>query len=123
MKNRVSVPSKIGLSESISSISPLENYADPEKFDVYRFLHKRFSSSSEINRHRFVSTGPDNLAFGHGNASCPGRLFAGVHIKILLARILLKFNVAFLTGQETRPENIHKAGSISPDRGVVRGPE
>lgn len=99
-----------------------ENYPDPDRFDGMRF-YKRWVSSSEqdAHRHQLVSTGPDNLAFGHGNFACPGRFFAAAQAKVILATILLQFDVAFPGSQTARPENVFSGETIGPDRaqGIV----
>lgn len=87
-----------------------------EEFVGYRYLNKGLSSPDEMHQHQFVSSEQDNLAFGHGKSSCPGRFFAGAQIKILLASILMRFDVTFPIGQHDRPQNVYSGESISPNR-------
>ncbi|RYP10386.1 hypothetical protein DL764_000720 [Monosporascus ibericus] len=93
-----------------------DNYPDPEQFDAFRFYKQRQSSESEVNRHQFVSTGRKNLAFGHGKFACPGRFYAAAQIKMVIAYILVKYDVSFPGQQTVRPANNFFGESISPDR-------
>lgn len=54
------------------AVRDAEMYAEPGKFDAYRYLRKR-ERAGEENRRQFVTTSPDNLAFGHGQHACPGK--------------------------------------------------
>ncbi|KAI1820120.1 cytochrome P450 [Xylaria intraflava] len=90
-------------------------YSNPETFDGYRFYDKRMSAKTEANRHQFATTGPESLAFGQGKTACPGRFFAASNIKVVLANILLNYDVAFPAGQTERPKNLHKGGLVRPD--------
>lgn len=91
-------------------------YESPDKFEGLRFYEKRSRSPAEPNRHQFVSTGSENLAFGHGSFSCPGRFFAAALVKVVLGEIILKFDISFPNGQTDRPENAFHGESIGPDR-------
>ncbi|KAK2596419.1 hypothetical protein N8I77_013310 [Diaporthe amygdali] len=90
-------------------------YDNPEHFDGYRFYDRRMEGGKNANRHQFASTGPESLAFGQGKNACPGRFFAGVQIKVVLANILLKYDISFPPGQTERPKNIYKGGLVRPD--------
>lgn len=91
-------------------------HSNPDNFDGYRFYDKRMSSPGEANRHQFVSTGPESLAFGHGTFACPGRFFAAALAKVVIGEILLRFDVSFPDGQTDRPKNVFHGESIGPDR-------
>jgi len=90
-------------------------YANPDHFDGFRFYEKRMSSKTEANRHQFATVGPESLAFGQGKQACPGRFFAGVQIKAVIANILANYDISFPEGQTARPKNIHKGGLVRPD--------
>lgn len=91
-------------------------YANPDQFDGFRFYDKRMSSKTDANRHQFATTGPESLAFGQGKTACPGRFFAAAQIKVVLANILLNYDISFPHGQTTRPKNLYKGGLVGPDR-------
>lgn len=90
-------------------------YEDPETFDGFRFYDRRMEGGMDANRHQFASTGPDSLAFGQGKNACPGRFFAGVQIKVVIANVLLKYDISFPPGQTERPKNLYKGGLVRPD--------
>ncbi|KAI3320946.1 cytochrome P450 [Xylariaceae sp. AK1471] len=84
-------------------------YPDADKFVPFRFVDQR----REINtgdrpkdhtassRLTFYATSIDYLAFGNGRQACPGRFFAASELKLMLAYILMNFDLEML---ETRPE-------------------
>lgn len=97
-----------------------EHYPEPERFDGLRFYNMRKASNGDSSkRHQFVSTGPENLAFGFGKFACPGRFFAAAQIKVIMATIILRYDVSFPDGQKTRPQNTFVGESIGPDRRQV----
>jgi cytochrome P450 len=50
-------------------------------------------------------------SFGHGRHACPGRFFAATEMKLLVAYIMMNYDVKPLT---IRPPNSFIAGSIIP---------
>lgn len=52
-------------------------------------------------------------AFGHGHHSCPGRFFVANEIKILIAHILLCYDIKLREG-ESRPANMYNNIMILP---------
>ncbi|KAH6706546.1 cytochrome P450 [Leptodontidium sp. MPI-SDFR-AT-0119] len=58
-----------------------------------------------------VTTSDTFLSFGHGRHACPGRFFAATEMKLLLAYIVLNYDVKPF---DTRPANTFLAGSILP---------
>ncbi|TFY80430.1 hypothetical protein EWM64_g3585 [Hericium alpestre] len=79
-------------------------YLDPDEFDGYRFSKLReqavgkdqSNNSDETEqgqdedwRHRLTGTGSGYLAFGGGRHVCPGRFFASLELKCMMAYILL----------------------------------
>lgn len=68
-------------------------FPEAETFDYLRFYNKRISEPGAANKYQFVSTSPTHINFGHGNAACPGRFFASNEIKMLLAHVLLNYDV------------------------------
>lgn len=88
-------------------------YPEPEKYDAFRFAKKREEPGSE-HRYQAVSTGPDNLAFGHGTHACPGRFFAVNETKVLLAYLIQNFDWKFQDGT-SRPANLWSDTISSPD--------
>src|SRR2546423_5383705 len=74
-------------------------YADPDKFDPYRFLRER-EKPGQNNTWQHVSLSSDHMAFGYGQHACPGRFFASNEIKIALSHLLLKYDWKPTEGKE-----------------------
>ncbi|KAK8169426.1 cytochrome P450 [Phyllosticta citrichinensis] len=87
-------------------------YEDPEKFDAWRYLRLREQTGSS-SHHQFVSSNPESLFWGQGRHACPGRFFANSEIKVVLARLLLKYDLTAVGG--LRPKNMVFGTSISPN--------
>jgi len=51
--------------------------------------------------YNLVSTSADYQPFGHGRHACPGRFFAANELKLLLAYMVLNYDIELL---EKRPE-------------------
>lgn len=82
-----------------------DSFPDPGKFDAARFQRLR-EQPGEENRHQFVTTTSDHMAFGHGQHACPGRFFASNEMKILLCFLLLKYDIRHVIGQ-ARPKHMN----------------
>jgi cytochrome P450 len=82
-----------------------EIYSDPDKFDIYRYYRMR-QDAATANKAHLVSTGPDNLSFGHGAQSCPGRFFAANEMKIALCHLLLKYDWELVEGACLDPKHV-----------------
>ncbi|KAI0414253.1 putative cytochrome P450 [Xylaria grammica] len=86
-----------------------ESYAESETFTPFRFSDLRNSidqmkssddgqKSDHVRRARnaLPTTSPDFLVFGLGRHACPGRFFAAVELKIILAHMLLMYDFEML---------------------------
>ena len=89
-------------------------YEDPEVFDARRFLRMREAPGHE-NRHQYTSNGPDLLTWGDGPQVCPGRVFAGNTIKILLAHLLINYDIQLPAGTYKPARRSFPNGSVNPD--------
>ncbi|KAJ6608826.1 cytochrome P450 [Mycena sp. CBHHK59/15] len=69
-----------------------EFYVLPYVFDGFRFSKMRESAGAAF-KHHFVTTGVDFLSFGLGKHACPGRFFAAVELKAMLAHVVLNYEV------------------------------
>ena len=54
------------------------------------------------------------MIFGHGKRACPGRFFASLESKIVLANIINNYDLK-LPGGECRPKNLMFADANFPD--------
>jgi cytochrome P450 len=92
------------------------NYTDPAKFDAFRFVKQRDmigaaaaeecggeGDSSHIKKANLgmVNTSAEYQSFGHGRSACPGRFFAAIELKLLLAYMVLNYDIELL---KDRPE-------------------
>jgi len=90
-------------------------YENPLEFDAFRFSRPReehiLADSTEKPRANedLVTTSAHWLPFSHGIHACPGRFFAANNVKIILAHLLLNYDVQPF---DTRPPNI-SIGDIS----------
>ncbi|OCK79691.1 cytochrome P450 [Lepidopterella palustris CBS 459.81] len=85
-----------------------ELYPNP-KFDSYRFSKIRAEGAKNADRRQFVAVTPGSLHFGYGKYACPGRVFAMIEVKLILANILLKYDLAVDKPEEGRYKNIEFA--------------
>ncbi|KAF5385143.1 hypothetical protein D9615_001366 [Tricholomella constricta] len=70
-------------------------YTSPQTFDATRFVR---GSGEGASRYQLATTTADFLAWGHGRAGCPGRFFAAVLMKLMLAHMVLQYDVRFGDG-------------------------
>lgn len=75
-----------------------EIFANAETFDPFRFSRLR-AEPGEETRHQFVSTSTTHINFGHGKHACPGRFFASNEIKLLIAHVLLQYDIKYTENQ------------------------
>jgi cytochrome P450 len=98
-------------------------YPRPDQFDARRFLRLRDASEpdplSYKNReqYQFIAVTKENLSFGFGKHACPGRFFAANEIKLILARILLNYDIRPPKGaKELKPRITQGANSQADPR-------
>ena len=86
-------------------------YENAAQWEPFRFSDARESPKEHENnatgytkgpRMTGVTTGPAFLTFGHGKHACPGRFFAVQEIKLLVAQIILSFDIQHMN---ERPKN------------------
>ncbi|KAJ7485721.1 cytochrome P450 [Mycena latifolia] len=72
------------------------NYENPRAFDGFRFCRESADVDSP-NKNRFnrsmVSTAVDYLPFGTGKHACPGRFFAAMELKTMLAHLVINYDI------------------------------
>ncbi|OBR04854.1 Cytochrome p450 [Colletotrichum higginsianum IMI 349063] len=87
-------------------------FPDPQKFDPYRFLKLRRGETQDPNGYKnkeqytFSHATKENLAWGYGAHVCPGRYFANNEIKLILARMILQYDIRMPGGvnEEMKPQ-------------------
>jgi cytochrome P450 len=112
----VKTPSNVHLNPGTTVVFPMypvlrdpEIYPEPNTFKPFRFAQTNVdevrSGATQLNspRQTWVTTGPGYAVFGHGRHACPGRFFASAELKLLLAYILMNYDIEAL---DKRPENM-----------------
>lgn len=90
-------------------------YEDVEEMDPLRFYRMRQKPGHE-EMHQFAMPGPNNTIWGNGTQACPGRAFASITMKVVLAHLLTHYDIQLLPGGANRPKcNSMPNGSSSPD--------
>ncbi|KIM39012.1 hypothetical protein M413DRAFT_12344 [Hebeloma cylindrosporum] len=108
------VPRGTTVSIAIDSIHLNEKiYADPLKFDPFRFV-KLQEQDDTGRRYDMVTTGVDSLTFGHGRHACPGRHFAATELKLILAHLVMNYDVK-LEKEGVRPADTWIMSACIPD--------
>ena len=92
-----------------------------EKGSLDHQARNKIEKTTSVLAHRnlsMVSTSPTYMAFGHGRHACPGRFFAATTMKLILAYIVIHYDIERL---DTRPENEGLAeGIIPPPKATLR---
>lgn len=78
------------------------NYPDPTSFQPFRFVDKTRDENAG-RKVGLTDIHADWMAFGYGRRACPGRFFAADILKLLLAHIIVNYDMK-LDG--SRPENL-----------------
>ncbi|KAG6865152.1 hypothetical protein C0991_004835 [Blastosporella zonata] len=87
------------------------SYEDPHTFQPFRFVNKREETGRKVD---MVSTSTDFLSFGHGLHSCPGRFFAAAELKLMLAHVLMTYDLK-MEGDAGRPEDVWYMATCIPN--------
>lgn len=96
-------------------------FDDPLKFKPFRFSDAREDhannnlDSTKGPNVSFVSTGPTFLPFSHGKHVCPGRYIVDFELKMVLAHVLLHYDMEFPEEYEgKRPSGKYMAEVLMP---------
>ncbi|QKD48406.2 cytochrome P450 [Fusarium oxysporum Fo47] len=90
-----------------------ELYENPEQFDGLRF-HKWRKAPGKEKRYMYSSSGTDDLSWGFGRHACPGRYLSAINIKLIMAELLMNYNIKLPDGL-SRPKNIEFEVLCSPE--------
>ena len=109
--NGVSVPKGTNLSVEVMAMQTGPEYENPLEFDPWRFqkIQEQTGKRSDI-----TTTTNEFLAFGHGRHACPGRFFAAVEIKLLMAYLALHYDVK-CEQDGVRPKDMWVGQTCVPD--------
>ncbi|KAK0277736.1 hypothetical protein LTR35_009572 [Friedmanniomyces endolithicus] len=82
------------------------------RFDGFR--SSRLAEGGEGTKQpQLVSTGGDNLNFGHGRHACPGRFFAAAEVKLILTKLILRYDMELIPG--TKPMRMYIGTTKIPE--------
>jgi cytochrome P450 len=105
-----------------------ETFPDAERFDGLRFYRMREQSETfnkpggggagstavEAAAHnQFVSVSQNSLTFGYGRHACPGRFFAANEIKMIMARLVLMYDIRNVGESTERYPNLEIGNLVS----------
>ncbi|CCF36957.1 ent-kaurene oxidase [Colletotrichum higginsianum] len=99
-------------------------FDNPGEFDHLRYYKMRQSKGSQatgsakaevVANSQFVSVSESSLTFGYGRHACPGRFFAANEIKMIMANILLHYEIRNPDGVTERHKNVRTGSQLSPD--------
>lgn len=86
---------------------------DPSRFYRLRSQAKGMKATEEAALNQFVSVSEKGLTFGYGRHACPGRFFAAAELKMVIARIIMKYDIALAGGETERYQNIDFSHMVS----------
>ncbi|KAB5549553.1 ent-kaurene oxidase [Coniochaeta sp. 2T2.1] len=91
-------------------------FPDPERFDGLRFYRAREEQGAKLHN-QFVSVHHEtSLSFGYGRHACPGRFFAANEIKMIVARMVLGYDIKNVgVGEGERYDNFWVGNGCFPD--------
>ncbi|KAH9928846.1 cytochrome P450 [Fomitopsis serialis] len=88
-----------------------EHYANPDVFDPWRFVNGG-------GKDHMIKTSDHYLLWGHGRHACPGRFFAATMLKLILAHVVMTYDVRSLDGvaAHATPPPTWISASMIPNR-------
>ncbi|KAI1130920.1 cytochrome P450 [Nemania abortiva] len=91
-------------------------YDHARDFDAFRFYRPEEGDTASVNTQQdYTGIEPGNLSWGNGRFTCPGRWYASAMIKLIMANLLLSYDISFPDGQNTRPPNVKYDTERIPD--------
>ncbi|EUC27913.1 hypothetical protein COCCADRAFT_63227, partial [Bipolaris zeicola 26-R-13] len=110
------IPAGTSIAIPVSIVRENDILTNPGVFDAFRF-ERLAEAEGNFNKYLYVSTDGNSLGFGHGVHACPGRFFAAIEIKFILAHILLYYDIKFAEGTR-RPKTTYYGTNIGPNLDV-----
>ncbi|KAI0004374.1 cytochrome P450 [Xylariaceae sp. FL0662B] len=96
-------------------------FENPEEWDAHRFVNLRNGTSKDLlgyknkEQYQFATVTKDFMHFGYGRHACPGRFFAAHVIKLIVARLLLEYDIKMPEGVTERYPNLVMGIDSMPD--------
>ncbi|KAF9255979.1 cytochrome P450 [Marasmius fiardii PR-910] len=94
------------------------NYPDASHFDPLRFYIIREKEGRSV-RHQMMTPEPGYVAFGMGKHACPGRFFAAIELKALVAHALVTYDLKYEEGVAVPEVEWFAATSFANTKGEV----
>ncbi|MCJ1423252.1 hypothetical protein MMC29_001134 [Sticta canariensis] len=104
-------------------------YPEPNTYDPFRFSRERTESAlisgvgrketvgvTKSGRNQLSTTSDTFVSFGHGRFACPGRWLASHLLKLMLAYVVLNYDIQPL---DKRPADILFADQMVPSRNTI----
>jgi cytochrome P450 len=88
-------------------------YPNADSFDGLRFYNLRQQSLRDEYKYQFSTIDKHMLHFGAGRHACPGRWFAGAEIKLIMATLILQYDMKLKDG--VRPKSIQFQAQQAPN--------
>lgn len=102
------------------------NYEYADEFDGFRFakMQAQRDNPEEVPngvgglnaKYQMVTTNTDYLPWGYGKRACPGRFFATTELKMMLAHIVVTYDIKLDAEGGMRPENQWIEANCLPHR-------
>jgi hypothetical protein len=92
-----------------------------DEFYPFRYSDLR-SYEGEENKHQFVTTSPESVAFGHGQWACPGRFFASNEIKVILIELLRNYDIGLGPNGEGQGGEFQRPKTYTVDTSYIPDP-
>ncbi|KAJ7031963.1 cytochrome P450 [Mycena alexandri] len=94
------------------------NYANADSFDGFRFSRMREQVGEGI-KHQMVTPSLDFLTFGLGRHACPGRFFGVNEQKLMMAHVLVTYDLKLRDGVRPEDEWIAHIGAANTTAEVM----
>ncbi|PQE15271.1 cytochrome p450 protein [Rutstroemia sp. NJR-2017a BVV2] len=91
-------------------------WKNPDAFDADRFFRMRQEFPDDEMKFQFATPSAHSMGFGYGKFACPGRVYASVQLKLVLAMFLRDYDLSFPEDRKSRPGNIFFDEMILPDK-------
>ncbi|KIJ39456.1 hypothetical protein M422DRAFT_781034 [Sphaerobolus stellatus SS14] len=90
------------------------SYPNPREFSGFRYVDKGERERKGNRSYDAVTITEDFMSFGFGKHACPGRFLATVNLKLMLAHLVLNYDMK-LEHEEKRPKDLYIGLSILPN--------
>jgi len=82
------------------------NLEKEQQENSFRPLTGNLGGTMSGARFKLVTTTPDYLVWGYGRHACSGRFFAALVLKLVLAHVVLRYDVKYENEEDVRPEDV-----------------